>query len=489
MLFRNRTVWVLFLVLLGAAIFSLWRLGTRKKPIVSTVSTDISRLATVNNIVPVAVIGSGPAGLSAALYAARAKMYTVVFAGSQPGGQLTTTTHVENWPGIPKNLGPSIMKGLKKQVQDFGAVYVQESIIAVDFNQWPFVLTTENGTKINALSVIIATGASPRKLGVPGEQEYWGKGVTTCAICDAPYYKDSAVVVVGGGDSAVEEAIQLSAYANDITILVRSGSMRAAPTMQERLEQYPHIKIRYHTQVTKIIGNGGHVTGVEIIDNTRQTEQLATQGVFLAIGHEPNTQLFKPFLSMNERGYITTFCPTQKTSLKGIFAAGDVTDEKYRQAGVAAGDGIKAGLDAVSFLQEIGFNDAVARSIERNYFELIKTKDRVEIPLIETKEQFEQQVLKAVLPVIVDFYAEWCTACTQMMPLIKSTAQTLKDKISFVKIDVDKASGIADQYFIRSLPSLLLFKDGVVIGRYHWAKTKEELYNFIEKSIDQKVSP
>ncbi len=445
---------------------------------------DLDRLNKISNIVPVAVLGSGPAGLSAALYTARAKVYTVVFAGSKPGGQLMGTTDVENWPGIPKNLGPNIMDQLKKQAQDFGVVYVHDTVVKADLSKWPFVLTTEDGRTINVLSLVIATGATPRTLGVKGEQEYWGKGVTTCAICDAPRYQDGKVVVVGGGDSAVEEAIQLAAYANDITILVRGDAMRAARLMQERLGTYNYIKIAYNTEITAILGDGEHVQKVELINNrTKEKKTMATQAVFLAIGHEPNTTLFKDYLSHNERGYLNLEHPTQKTSAPGVFAAGDVADERYRQAGVAAGDGIKAGLDAISFLKDIGFNDVVARSLESNYFEIFEANEHLEVPHIETQEQFDQQVSQSPVPVVVDFYATYCPSCIQMMPAISLVASKLQDTVKFFKVDIDKAPAIATKNAVSTLPAILVFNEGHIIARSHQAMTNKQLYDFVVKAL------
>ncbi len=445
---------------------------------------DIDRLAQFKNIVPVAVIGSGPAGLSAALYAARAKLHTVIFAGPVPGGQLTGTSHVENWPGIPKELGAHMMEGLKKQAQQFGAYYLNDTITQVDFSQWPFTLTTEGGTIVHALSVIIATGATPRKLTIPGEQEYWGKGVSTCAICDAPYYKDKNVIVIGGGDSALEEAFQLAAYAQSVTLVVRSNRLRASQIMQERLLHYPHIRVVYTTEVIEIIGNKQRVTGVTLFNNiTHEQSALSLDGVFLAIGHVPNTQLFIPYLASTPNYYIKVAHPTQQTSVEGIFAAGDVVDALYRQAGVAAGDGIKAGLDAAAFLIKIGFNPEISRLLAPHYFSSTTHKPQQEPYAITTLAEFEREVLNASTPVIVDFYAPYCPSCMAMMPALRTVTAQFAQVLKVVKVDISTAPEIATAYDVSSLPVLMVFKHGVRTAVYARAFTQQQLEQLAQELI------
>jgi len=320
-------------------------------------SQDItSNIVSKKNIsaIPLVVIGSGPAGLSAAIYGARSAVKTVVFEGDIPGGQLTRTTAVENWPGRSIITGNEIIENLRNQAVSLGAELRYESIDSVDFSQWPYTLTLNDEQVITALTVIIATGATPRVLNIPGEREYWGQGVTTCAICDAPFYKNREVIVVGGGDAAVEEALQLSAYAKKITLIVRAQTMRALASGQERIKNNPKISCIYTTQVTEIYGDDSGVTGVRLLNNTTgEIVDFPTDGVFLAIGHTPNTDLFSRYIACDEHGYITMSDRTQKTSLPGVFAAGDVEDSRYRQAGVAAGRGICAALDAVAFLAEL----------------------------------------------------------------------------------------------------------------------------------------
>lgn len=445
---------------------------------------DLAKLALEKNIIPIAIIGSGCAGLSAALYGARASLYTVVFQGSQPGGQLTTTSYVENWPGTPKSLGTTLINQTRKQAEQFGAVMINQTIEKVDFSSWPFTLWTEDGSMIKALSVIIATGSNPKILGVPGEQAYWGKGVTTCAICDAPYYKNRNVIVVGGGDSAVEEAVLLSSFAKEITVLVRGDHMRAAPTQQERFKQYPHIKVLYNTHVTKIIGNDKELTQVELLNTkTKARSVMPVDGLFLAIGHQPNSKIFKDYLALDSHGYIKLAPRNQQTSIKGVFAAGDISDPDFKQAGVAAGDGIKAALGAVNFLRDHGFTDSFAKTIEKNYFESKEDKvPPLEIKNIKSVGEFEK-ILKAHKAVVLDFYAPWCPSCMHLLPTIGSVAAHFKDTIRFVKINVDDTDTLSKKYNVQSVPWLLVFKNGKEVGRTKEIMSKRQLRDYIGKLI------
>jgi thioredoxin reductase (NADPH) len=464
-------------VAIGFGLTYYLRKGSRH----SSISIDIKKINSLKNLAPVAIIGSGPAGLSAAIYSSRSNLYTVVFEGREPGGQLTSTSDVENWPGIGKKFGPDIMKAVKEQAASFGTAFSAESIEKVDFSSWPYKLWTDEGTEINALTVIIATGATPKKLNIPGEKEYWGKGVTTCAICDAPFFKDKDVVVVGGGDSAAEQALQLASNAKKITLLIRGDKMRASHAMQERLKAYSHITIQPHTQVTKIMGDGTLVTQVELKVNDK-TEIIPINGVFLAIGHDPNSVNFNKWLEHDELGYLTVAPHRQSTSLPGIFAAGDVADHRYRQAAVASGDGIKAALDAVNFLVDHGYNDVLATQLEQQLFDPVQKKP-IEITSIKDEAQFETDVLKKKIPVIVDFYTQYCPSCLQMMPTVASVAASLTGKVDFVKVDGAALPALMKRFMVSSVPCFLAFKDGMVVGRATSVMTKRELREFVQKFL------
>ncbi len=437
------------------------------------------------NIIPVAIIGSGPAGLSAALYTSRAHLHTVVFQGPQAGGQLMSTSEVENWPGIGKKHGPEIMKAVSDQAQHFGAVLLNDTIKKVNFSVWPYELTTAEDTIVYALSVIISTGASPERLkDVPGEVEHWGKGVTGCAICDAAFYKDKDVVVVGGGDSAAEQALQLTAYARHITILVRGEKMRASAAMQDRLKKFDYIKIRSKCSITEIEGDGQQVTGIKL-KTAQGSEHMAIDGVFLAIGHKPNTGLFKDQIAFTPAGYILHQCRTQETSKEGVFAAGDVSDERYRQAAVASGDGVKAALDAERFLQQIGFDEIYAKKIERKLYDPVVTSQSVEIQSIESMEQFKKIVLESNVPVIVDFYTKFCSSCLQMMPFVQAVAAQMKDRLLCVKVDIEKVPELKERYSVSTVPFFVVIKKGLVVGRYNDVMTKREFFDFATRFVNE----
>ncbi len=450
---------------------------------------DMEKAVQVANVVPIVVIGSGPAGLSAALYAARAAVYTVVFEGKTPGGQLTGTTYVENWPGTGKLLGSQLIEQNKKQAENFGAVMIQDTIALVDFSQWPFKLVTEDGHELHALAVVIATGAEPKLLNemrkVPGEKEYWGYGVTTCAVCDAPFYKGKKVIVIGGGDSAVEEATLLTSYAESVTILVRGPAMRAAPAMRARIKESPKINVVYNAEIEEILGDGQKVTAVRLIHKQdKKTEELPVDGVFLAIGHRPNTALFKEYVKRDADGYIHLAGPGQATSVPGIFVAGDVADRVYRQAGVAAGDGIRAALDALSFLQKHGYNEKIAKKLERNFYEPHPETAVRPLEKIITMKDFDK-VAKEHSLLVIDVGSEYCASCKALLPIVQSVAGQMGDKAHFVRIDLgDEPAELVKKFDIKAIPAILIIKQGKLVARYDQQLfTRRELAAVIQQLI------
>ncbi len=327
-----------------------------------------------------AIIGSGPAGLTAGIYTSRARLDTTLFAGSEIGGQLMYTSDIENFPGFPDGKsGPLLMMDLQKQAARFGTVIKYEHITAVDFSKRPFLLwtTLPNGVDQKQLKslrdeelvkmmqeirklepayqaelIIIATGASSVMLGIPGEQEYFGHGVSTCAVCDAAFYQDKNVYVIGGGDSAMEDAMALTKFTKQVTIIYRGDSFRASKIMQERVLNNKNIKVLWNTNLKEVIGDGKAVKAIKIETNG-EIREIAAQGVFLAIGHKPNTSLFIEQLDLDRAGYIkliTHDVYSTATSIEGVFAAGDVADHRYRQAIVSAGMGTQAALDVEHYI-------------------------------------------------------------------------------------------------------------------------------------------
>ena len=301
--------------------------------------------------IKVLILGSGPAGYTAAIYAARAGLSPILYTGGEPGGQLTITNDVENYPGYPDGvMGPAMMTDFQKQAERFGTDVRFGLATAVDFNSYPFKVTIDEKDVVTAESVIISTGASAKWLGIPSEQKFNGKGVSACAVCDGFFFRGKDVVVVGGGDTAAEEATYLSKLCKKVYMLVRRDEMRASKIMQQRVFNTSNIEVLWNTETDEVLGDE-EVNAVRIINNkTGEKSELPVQGFFVAIGHKPNTDIFKDFLDMDESGYIKTIPGTTHTNVEGVFASGDAQDPIYRQAVTAAGTGCMAALDAERFL-------------------------------------------------------------------------------------------------------------------------------------------
>jgi thioredoxin reductase (NADPH) len=324
------------------------------KPLETTKAESVTSSGVEHEKVKCLIIGSGPAGYTAAIYTSRANLSPVVYEGLQPGGQLTTTTEVENFPGYPEGVdGNKLMEDLKTQATRFGADVRWGVATAVDLSKRPFKVTIDGEKAIEAQSLIIATGATARYLGLESEKKFMGSGVSACATCDGFFYRKQNVVVVGGGDTACEEAIYLSGLCNKVYLVVRKNYLRASKVMQERTLATPNIEVLFGYNTKEIVGDQT-VNGVVVMNEKGEERKLDVTGYFVAIGHQPNTEIFKGFIDLDETGYIQTIPGTSKTNIPGVFACGDVQDKHYRQAITAAGSGCMAAIDTERFLSEFG---------------------------------------------------------------------------------------------------------------------------------------
>jgi thioredoxin reductase (NADPH) len=303
------------------------------------------------NFYDVIIIGSGPAGFTAGVYTSRAKLKTLIISGSLPGGQLMTTSEVENYPGFPNGIfGPELMMNMRQQAERFATTIIDDEVLKVDFKKRPFIISTHSET-YEGRAILLCTGASPRKLGIDGEQEFGGRGVSYCATCDGPFFKGEEIAVIGGGDTAIEEATFLTKFGKSVKIIHRRDFLRASKILQEKAFENSKIQFVWNNVVTKITGNK-KIESIEVKNlTTGKTQNLSVGGLFVAIGHEPNTSIFKDQLELDDKGYVVLKENT-RTSVEGVFAAGDVHDYRYRQAVTAAGFGCMAALDVEKWLSE-----------------------------------------------------------------------------------------------------------------------------------------
>ncbi len=412
---------------------------------------------------PVIVLGGGIGGSTAALYLARAGLEPVVIEGAIPGGLLTQSHAIENWPGEQTIDGFSLTDKVRSQAEKAGARFVAEEVVSVDFSKRPFKVRTRaldgsNKTReLVAQTCIIAMGTRPNFLGIPGESTYWGKGVSNCATCDGSFYKDRVVGVVGGGDAAIVEALYLSKLAKEVHVFVRKDQFRAVEKQRlGTLLATPNVKVYYKTAVQEVQGDGAQVTGVRLSDQSK----VALDGLFLGIGSTPNTALFKGALKLDSHGYIA-LKKDQETSIPGVYAVGDIVDPHYKQAISASGDGSKAALQAQRYLADHAPQEKPKGSVAAQ-----APKEESHVVEITSLKQLEEELKNSDVPVIVDFYAHWCGPCKRLAPLFDSFAQELTGKVKFLKINVDTQAEIGKVYQIRSMPTAILFdSSGSVVER------------------------
>ena len=446
----------------------------------------------------VVIIGSGPAGYTAAIYAARANLQPLLItgfiSGGIPGGQLMTTTFVENFPGFPDGvLGPDLMDLMKSQAVRWGTKLIESDVTSIKCTDKPFEITTLE-EKIKSNSVIIATGASANRLGIINEELFWSKGISACAICDGatPQFREADLAVIGGGDSACEEAAYLTKYGSKVHLIVRSNKLRASAAMIDRVNANPKIKIHWNTSVTEAIGDEW-LENIKTIDLDSNQDVIKVKGLFYAIGHTPNTGFLKNQLDVDSRGYIKCESGRPETSIEGIFAAGDVADAEWRQGVTAAGSGCMAALAAERWLSEKN----LAKIITREHPEPKKLESSINNDDEDTNEEtfdFNSEWQKGSYalrklyhesdkPILVIFSSPSCGPCHVLKPQLKRVISELKGEVQGIEIDIDKDQEIAKQAGINGTPTVQLFKDKLLKRQWKGVKQRSEFKEAIKSLI------
>jgi thioredoxin reductase (NADPH) len=452
---------------------------------------------TVENLV---IIGSGPAGYTAAIYAGRANLKPVVFEGFQagglPGGQLMTTTEVENFPGFPQGItGPELMDQMKAQAERWGAELYTEDVISVDLSQRPFtVRSPEREIKTN--SIVIATGATAKRLGLPSEHEFWSRGISACAICDGatPIFHGAELAVIGAGDSAAEESIYLTKYGSKVNMLVRTDKMRASKAMQDRVLSNPKIQVHWNTEAVDIFGSD-RMEGVKVRDTkTGEESQLQAKGLFYAVGHTPNTSLFKGQLELDEVGYVVTKHGTVETSVEGVFAAGDVQDHEFRQAITAAGTGCMAAMLAERWLSSTGLiqefhqqAETADNELEHQPAKKTEAEEEAGFNLNATRHEGGYALRKLFHEsdrlLLVKYVSPGCGPCHTLKPILNKVVDEFESIIHFVEIDIDKDRDIAENANVTGTPTVQLFKNKELVKEVKGVKQKSEYRQLIESNL------
>jgi len=453
-----------------------------------------------SNVENLVIIGSGPAGYTAAIYAGRANLKPFVFEGFQagglPGGQLMTTTEVENFPGFPEGItGPELMDRMKAQAQRWGAELVMEDVTFVDLSQRPFIIRSEE-REVRSHSIVIATGATAKRLGLPSEHQYWSRGISACAICDGatPIFHGVELAVVGGGDSALEEAIYLTKYGSGVHLLVRSEKMRASKTMQDRVLSNPKITVHWNSLPVDVVGDGDLMNGIKL-HNTQTGEEslLAVKGLFYAIGHTPNTSLFKGQLELDEVGYIVTKHGSVETSVEGVFAAGDVQDHEFRQAISAAGTGCMAAmlaerwLSANNLIQEFKQTPETEKADTPAEVKEEKAALPTEFSIEETRHEGGFALRKLFHDssrlLVVKYVSPHCGPCHTLKPILNKVVDEFEGKIHFVELDIEKDPDIAENAGVTGTPTIQFFKDKELLKEVKGVKQKSEYRQLIESYL------
>lgn len=451
---------------------------------------------TVENLV---IIGSGPAGYTAAIYAGRANLKPVVFEGFQvgglPGGQLMTTTEVENFPGFPQGItGPELMDQMKAQAERWGAQLYTEDVISVDLTQRPFIVRSQE-RELKTHSIVIATGATAKRLGLPSEHQFWSRGISACAICDGatPIFRGAELAVIGAGDSAAEESIYLTKYGSKVNLLVRSDIMRASKAMQDRVLSNPKIEVHWHTEAVDVFGNG-QMAGIKVRNNqTGEEREIHAKGLFYAIGHSPNTALFKGQLELDDVGYIVTKNGSVETSLEGVFAAGDVQDHEFRQAITAAGSGCMAAMLAERWLSsrnlitEFHQSATVQDELPPQPTQKTEAQEEAGFNLQATRHEGGYALRKLFHEsdrlLVVKYVSPGCGPCHTLKPILNKVIDEFTGKIHFVEIDIDKDPQIAENAGVTGTPTIQFFKHQELLKEVKGVKQKSDYRQIISSHL------
>ncbi len=457
----------------------------------------MDKLAVNSTFENLVIIGSGPAGYTAAIYASRANLQPVLVTGFSsggiPGGQLMTTTFVENYPGFPDGvMGPELMDLMKAQAVRWGTKLIESDVSSIDVNKRPFVIKTLEG-EIKANSIIIATGASANRLGIKNEQFFWSKGISACAICDGatPQFRDAELAVVGGGDSACEEAVYLTKYGSKVHLIVRSNKLKASAAMADRVLANSKITIHWNTCVTEAIGNDW-LEKIRVDSHNSNNKEIEVRGLFYAIGHTPNTSFLDNQISIDEKGYIKCNPGRPETSLEGIFAAGDVADSEWRQGVTAAGSGCMAALAAERWLTEKDLSITIKRDKPdpEKSGNLTEEEEETNEETFDFNSQWQKgsYALRKLYhesskPILVIFSSPSCGPCHVLKPQLKRVINELEGEVQGIEIDIDKDQDIAKQAGINGTPTVQLFKDKLLKREWKGVKQRSEFKDAIRTLI------
>ncbi|NGX56548.1 MAG: Glucosaminate ammonia-lyase [Candidatus Anoxychlamydiales bacterium] len=448
----------------------------------------------VQEVQEVVILGGGIGALTSGIYLSRAGYKPLIIEGEVKGGLITQSHSVENWPGEVKINGVDLSDKIANQALKNGCRFLSKKVINVDFSKKPYKIVLQDLYNKNDTEVIysnfciIAMGTSSNYLNVPGEQTYWGKGVSNCATCDGSLYKNKNVAIIGGGDAAITEAMYLSNIAKKAYVIVRKDALKASEKQRiEEIKKRKNVEFLYNTTVSSIEGNRENLTHINI-KHASQIKELKIDGLFLAIGSTPNSEIFKNKLDLDRRGYIAV-SKEFETSKKGIYAIGDIVDPKYKQAITAAGDGAKAAMNTISYLEKYQKPKVILTKTENKKIENVNITSNATIIEIHSLKQFEKEISSANTPIIVDFYATWCGPCKRISPYLSSFSKSVDKKVKVLKVNVDKNKELASKYNITGMPTVIVFdKSSKMLFKKMGPNDISNLLNSIEKIKDKNTS-